>query len=852
MASVVPYTGVPTVGPSLAPTPSGHNQPPPGAFGGLTAVATEHLGQAISQAGNEVFERANAMQLLDQQAAADSGSSQFQMASAKRHADFASLQGKDAVDGLQPMLDGVEQDRQKIRDGLTSPYAQMQFDRDTRRMQGSMMISAASHAATQQKSYLTGSIQAKVDTAANTALSLPQDDTAYQNSLADIDKQADNMASLHGFSPEQKDNWAATQKSTLTQNRIEGIAKTDPFTAERMLDKAIADKNIIGQDIARVTQKVYYAQNTIGARVYAGRILSGEGSVAGGGPVPLNQASTTVGQYLSKDNYDLIGRAHDGSGQALGRYGVPTEKLNDWLKEANMPPMEPGDFLKSHSAQDQLFNTRFGKLQDDTGNFNDALRKWTGQEITPVGPGTGEQKTAFSFLKGRGWSEDAAHAMVATLSGESGSHLNTMANQQAGGRRWEDRFESGVPGNGIANWDSTRSQALESFAKGQGLNPNDLMTQLKFVDSEAREMGINPSETGDPRALTIKYTGSTSSGQGYEKPAVNNGSQRWAQYSGQRYANDPTTQQANGLLARNTPLDDLVEKGRTQASSVAPNNPLFADYLQDRIQGLYRQQVQRQTLEENQNKQVLEGALLPGPDGKIPSSIEELREKPEVAAAFDHASPQEQNRIQKVLAKNLTEGGIDFTPETFRQYYNLHAAAIDRTATPQDRQALLDVNVSDLNIPIKFRQQLFKDQIAVTKAEEASPQMARALRVLQPVLNPLGLTKGLDPDNYNSFIGQLHDAIQEHNRDSAKPVTDDDIKTIGTQLLRDAPQGGFWEHITGAQKWYQLPVPAKYSDDAKSDPRWKKLGVEPTDDMIRSMFVQQQFQQFYSKQVGQK
>lgn len=859
MASQVPYNPEPTVSPQLAPTPAGHVMPPPGAFGGLTAAATEHLGQAISQSGNELFERANAMQMLNQQAAADEAASNFQMKSAQQHADFLNLQGKSASDSLQPMLDSVEQSRKQIRESLTSPYAQMQYDRDTRRMQGQLMMSSASHAAQQNKAYVTGSLKARSDTADNAALSLPQDDAGFQASLNDKDKIADQMQAQNGWSQEQRDSWATRAKSTLTSNRLEGIAKTDPFTADRLAQQAIADKTLVGQDIANVTGKVYTAQNTIGARQIANKLLSGEGSVAGGGPVPISTAATTIGQYLSKDNYDLIGRTHDGADQALGRYGVPAKNLSPMLKDAGMSDMSAADFLKSHQAQDQLFSATFGKLQDDTGSFNDALKKWTGAEVTPhttpgdgSNVGTAEQKQAFSFFRSSGWSSDSAHAMVATLSGESGPHLNPMANQHAGGRNWESRFEASDASNGVANWDNARAGSLESWARGQGLNPNDRMTQLKFVDYEARQMGFNPAETGNPRALTVKLTGSTESGQGYEKPARNNGGERWDRYSGQRYSNDPTVQQTNGLIARNTPLSDLQDRGKETAANLAPNNPLFSVYLQDRLNGEYRQQEFQQKQAEDKNRWVVEGALnTPDQNGRVPTTVDELRQDSNVAQAFDNSSPREQNRVQAVLASNLVAGGIKFTPDTFKQYNTLHTAAIDPAATPQQRQELLDTNISGLDIPLKARQQLFKDQQAVSKAEETSPQMGRALRVLGPTLNAIGLDKK-DPDNYNSFISQLHDAIQEHNRDFTQPLRDDDIKAIGTQLLRDQPQSGFWSHFSSAPKWYQLQTPAEYSDKVRADPRWEKVGVDPTDEMIHTMWVQQQFKQFYSKQQGPK
>lgn len=857
MASQVPYSPDPTVAPQLAPTPPGRNVPPPGAFGGLTAAATEHLGQAISQTGSELFERANAMQLMNQQAAADEAASHFQMKSSVLHSEILTKTGKDASESLIPTLNQIEQLRQDGRQGL-SPYGQIQYDRDTRRTQGMIMDSAGRHAAQQEKEYIKGGYQARSDAANITALSIPHDEAAYKAALDEKDRIADGMLEQGAFvgGKEQRDNWAAQQKSTLSSNRIEGVARTgDPFVAERMLYQGIADHNIVGQDIANTAIKVHDLQNKGGSALVANRILSGEGSVAGSGPIPLDRAALTIGQYLSKDNYNLIGAAHDGSGQALGRYAVPAEKLSSWLKEADMPDMSAADFLKSHKAQDQLFTSRFGGFQDDTGSFNDAFRKWTEQELTPVtGSGTTEQRQAFGTLKTLGWSDDHAHAAVATLSGESGAHLDTTANQKAGGRRWEDRFEHSDPSNGIANWDNERSKTLEDWTRARGMNPNDRTAQLKFFDYEARQMGFNPAETGDPRALTIKLTGSADSGQGYEKPLINNGSDRWAKYSGQRYAQDPSIQQVNGLLARNTPLEDLLEQGDRAAADLAPHNPLFSLYLNNRIDSMYRHQLAQQKAEEYHNKYIVENVMNnPDEQGRVPTTLEELTRTPEVSQAYDHSSEQEKLRVQSVLANNRLIGGFKFTDDTFNKYISLKAAAIDPNATPQQRQELIDATISDMHIPLKDRQELFGLQQKVYKQEEASPQMAKALRVLGPTLNSIYLDKK-DSANYNLFQSELHDALQEHNRFSAKPPSDDDIKEIGRQLLLQKPATGFWRNLPEwaqfgeRQRWYQQPLPPEVVDKIKADPKWAQAGIDPTDEMIRTDYIQQEFRQLYSKQ----
>lgn len=101
--------------------------------------------------------------------------------------------------------------------------------------------------------------------------------------------------------------------------------------------------------------------------------------------------------------------------------------------------------------------------------------------------------------------------MVATLSGESGQNLNTAPLQGN-----DARFGGG---NGIANWSSSRWNAL---GRPQGLD-----NQLAGVAKEIRS-GANRTSMGnaadlvrsgaDPNALSTALTGSASSGLGYERP----------------------------------------------------------------------------------------------------------------------------------------------------------------------------------------------------------------------------------------------------------------------------------------------------------------------------------------------
>lgn len=186
---------------------------------------------------------------------------------------------------------------------------------------------------------------------------------------------------------------------------------------------------------------------------------------------------------------------------------------------------------------------------------------------------TPEEATALTFFQAHGWSPPAAKAMVATIVGESGPHLNTGVYQGEGGfgpagTTW-DRLGT-VPAKetaaGIANWNGARAVAARDFATAHGQNPASLDTQLQFLDSEARAKGLPISSNADPAALTSQFTGQ------FERPAVNNGSARWARFAGGATGagTPPAAQAPLGAMASAAGIDNAPLPPVSQPAAIAP------------------------------------------------------------------------------------------------------------------------------------------------------------------------------------------------------------------------------------------------------------------------------------------
>jgi hypothetical protein len=208
MASQVPYSGDPTVAPQLDPLPQVHVDTPIAAFGGATAGAITHMGEVVQGAGKELFDRAYAMQEMNEQVKADSASADAMDKMTDRYLQYAQLRGQERIDGSKAYQDDLDKIRNDGMNDLTSPYAKMAYLRDTRRTQ-SMMVWHGGMLARQgmDDAEKQGSL-AKIDSLGNTLATLNVTDGPNFNNTINSIKQAaaNHVHDLSGFEPGTPDN----------------------------------------------------------------------------------------------------------------------------------------------------------------------------------------------------------------------------------------------------------------------------------------------------------------------------------------------------------------------------------------------------------------------------------------------------------------------------------------------------------------------------------------------------------------------------------------------------------------------------------------------------------------------
>lgn len=389
MASEVPYTGIPDTyrpeGPRFEPTPDLNIQATPAAFGVNVAQAVEHLGEVQEGAGKELFSRALAFQQMDQNAASNAAVAEFQNRSANRYADFGTQTGKNAADGLNDYIGGLDADREDVRGSLKSPYALQQYDAESRQFRARMVFAGAVHAKDEQRKYVEGAATASLKSSQNSMELVPNDIEGNQKKIEDIKAQANHLADIGGVAPERRQQMVQESVSTGVLGQVRGLAERGQvFEAKQILNEQTAAGNIApGPERDRAVMFINEKKVGIGVRHEVAASASGQdlswGEAKLGDTDILNGLKgSEAGNYGFKgpDVTDKSGL----TGHPLGHFGVMSYNLGPWLSEAGLPAMTEDQFRASPETQDKLALFKFKQYQDRYGTANAAAKAWFGGE----------------------------------------------------------------------------------------------------------------------------------------------------------------------------------------------------------------------------------------------------------------------------------------------------------------------------------------------------------------------------------------------------------------------------------------------------------------------------------------
>lgn len=470
MASQVPYTGVPNVQPSFDATPSMSSNLPVDAFGAGVANAVGHLGKAVEGAGNEIYARAIAMQQLNEQANAANAVAEFTTAMGEKYAAYTSLSGKAAVDGYKPYIDDLNATREAIGQKLSSPYAQKAYLQESRSIQARSVFSAAAHSGREGKNYAIGSTQSLIDARSNAAALAPQDEDSYVAAIKQNALDAKHLGELKGWDQQTVDNYTQLMNSKMTMGRIQGLAKSDVVSAQKLLDAATKAGNITGEDLGRAQTYIRSQRLSVASRQEASRMMAGDNTSIGAGKVSVDSIVEAIAGNEGADwgtkhlpvTHKVNGRMITEYG--LGRFGVMQSNLQPWLKEAGMPAMTEQEFLNNPKAQVQLARFKLGQYQDEGGSALAAANKWFTGSYNPDPKRTDGISTAAGYQK----------KFLAGLARNSGAAEISAAARARSQQLFGDDAEAA---------DAMEQQALIRHSRVKTMEREDLRDNIETIEN---------------------------------------------------------------------------------------------------------------------------------------------------------------------------------------------------------------------------------------------------------------------------------------------------------------------------------------------------------------------------------
>ena len=392
----VPYSPVSNVAPDLQPTRPIFINTPLAAFGGDTAQATEGLGRTLDTAGNELAQRAMAMQEVHNEATARAAAVNFSNDAGQLYAQFRTKQGADAGPAAyadyQKQLGDI---RTKYRDGL-NPMAGNLYDAQSYSVLERTNLYAAAHSAEQLDQYNKITAAAQAESARNAAALNPEDESAYKAALAQSDQATE--VKFRGLGDADMAMQKSIARSGVAVTRIRAMADSPggAVKADQLLAEAVKNGDVRGEDIGKIRDYVRSQLNEHQSRIIAHGIYDGTSQQLGVGAVPIERAREAIAANETGgqpgQGYGVVGVTSTNkagqTGAPLGRYGIMSYNLAPWLAKAGMAPMSQAEFLANHDAQDQLFDKIFGDDMAKNGSFNAAAGNWLGHGTDSLGTTT--------------------------------------------------------------------------------------------------------------------------------------------------------------------------------------------------------------------------------------------------------------------------------------------------------------------------------------------------------------------------------------------------------------------------------------------------------------------------------
>lgn len=261
----VPYRPVPDVAASQQATPSVDVATPIEAFGGGVSRAIGTVGQTIDKAGDEIFQRAIALQNLENETIAKETDAKYVMRLGEIRARYQALQGEQAVRAYPQFIREAQLLRHEYRRNLPNDMTRRMFDGPSLSFMSRTVFSGAGHAATENRQWAIGASTARIASQQDWAQQNPDDRDGFEGSVATVRSEVrGTLRSANGWSEEETRQREAVAVSRLYSQRLVGMSRTQPFEAKAFLEANRG--NMVAADIERAERVVYQSLHQAGSR----------------------------------------------------------------------------------------------------------------------------------------------------------------------------------------------------------------------------------------------------------------------------------------------------------------------------------------------------------------------------------------------------------------------------------------------------------------------------------------------------------------------------------------------------------------------------------------------------------
>lgn len=241
MAQFVPFPTIPLENPNIRES----IQTSPDMFGGQVAQAMQRFGSARS-AGGEALVRAGATlgaiaadrnRQINDLHINDANTKAMQDVS-KLYGDYSQLEGKAAVDGLEPFQQSLIDYRKELIESAPNEYAREKISNDSSGLIRQFFGYAGQHSANEQQKYFYASINnAATEYGNQAALAMNNPEDMKKFIQLGVDKKMEG-ARRQGLDEVASQNVAHQYIGTVISNIARGqIEGGDPFGAERLLNE---------------------------------------------------------------------------------------------------------------------------------------------------------------------------------------------------------------------------------------------------------------------------------------------------------------------------------------------------------------------------------------------------------------------------------------------------------------------------------------------------------------------------------------------------------------------------------------------------------------------------------------